>query len=232
MKDAVEQPLGSFHQCYRLDGRLVAMGVIDLLPHAVSGVYFVYHQDVEKWSFGKLSAAREASLALEKCYEFYYMGYYIHDCVKMKYKGDYKPQHILDPLSYAWDELDEEYRELLDRRKFVSRSLERQRTEGKVSDDPEQWPYQNPLAATSSGKSVFEVRVPGVMTIVDIEEHVILDEVCFALRPDLTVCAGDLQQWDESDSYDDGSTLKGLAAELVAFTGPEAVQEIAIDFTR
>ena len=34
--------LGSYHQCYRLDGKLVAVGVLDLLPHAVSSVYLLY----------------------------------------------------------------------------------------------------------------------------------------------------------------------------------------------
>ncbi len=33
--------LGSYHQCYRLDGMLVAVGVLDLLPHAVSSVYLL-----------------------------------------------------------------------------------------------------------------------------------------------------------------------------------------------
>jgi arginine-tRNA-protein transferase len=37
-----EQKLGSYHQCYRLDGRLVAVGVLDLLPQCVSAVYFMY----------------------------------------------------------------------------------------------------------------------------------------------------------------------------------------------
>lgn len=36
-----EQKLGSYHQCYRLDGRLVAMGVLDLLPGCVSSVYLM-----------------------------------------------------------------------------------------------------------------------------------------------------------------------------------------------
>jgi arginine-tRNA-protein transferase len=33
--------LGSYHQCYRIDGKLVAVGVLDLLPHAVSSVYLL-----------------------------------------------------------------------------------------------------------------------------------------------------------------------------------------------
>ena len=76
------------------------MAILDLLPHCVSGVYFIYHSDFEKWSFGKLSALREAALALEGGYQYYYMGYYIHSCAKMRYKGEYRPQHVLDPESY------------------------------------------------------------------------------------------------------------------------------------
>lgn len=39
--DGKTQKLGSYHQCYRLDGKLVAVGVLDLLPHAVSSVYLL-----------------------------------------------------------------------------------------------------------------------------------------------------------------------------------------------
>lgn len=41
LRNGIEQKLGSYHQCYRLDGRLVAMGVLDLLPDAVSSVYLM-----------------------------------------------------------------------------------------------------------------------------------------------------------------------------------------------
>lgn len=50
------------------------MSVLDLLPHCVSGVYFIYHEDYTKWSLGKLSACREAALAKEGGYRYYYMG--------------------------------------------------------------------------------------------------------------------------------------------------------------
>jgi len=126
MKDEghAEQPMGSFHQCYRLDGRLIAMGVLDLLPHSVSGVYFIYHSDFEKWSFGKLSALREAALAFEEGYNNYYMGFYIHNCAKMKYKCDYKPQYVLDPMSYEWYPFEDKMKPLMDRKKFVSLTCE------------------------------------------------------------------------------------------------------------
>jgi arginyl-tRNA---protein transferase len=34
-----ERKLGSWHQCYRLDGRLIAVAVLDLMPNGVSSVY-------------------------------------------------------------------------------------------------------------------------------------------------------------------------------------------------
>jgi arginine-tRNA-protein transferase len=46
---------GSYHQLYRLDGRLVAMGVIDILPSCVSSVYFMWEKEYEKYSLGKVS---------------------------------------------------------------------------------------------------------------------------------------------------------------------------------
>lgn len=37
----VTRKLGTYHQCYRLDGKLIAVGVLDLLPHGVSSVYLL-----------------------------------------------------------------------------------------------------------------------------------------------------------------------------------------------
>lgn len=33
---------------------------------------------------------------------YYYMGYYIHDCSKMRYKANFQPSMILDPGSLDW----------------------------------------------------------------------------------------------------------------------------------
>ncbi|KIJ70210.1 hypothetical protein HYDPIDRAFT_104888 [Hydnomerulius pinastri MD-312] len=99
---------GSYHQMYRLDGELIAVGVLDILPHCVSSVYFMYNPKWEKHSMGKLSALREASLVQEihdagvPSMISLYMGFYIHSCPKMKYKGDYSPSYLADPEDYTW----------------------------------------------------------------------------------------------------------------------------------
>ncbi|KAL0070867.1 Arginyl-tRNA--protein transferase 1 [Marasmius tenuissimus] len=56
---------GSYHQLYRLDGKLIAMAVLDILPSCVSSVYFMYDDEWDAFSLGKLSALREISLASE-----------------------------------------------------------------------------------------------------------------------------------------------------------------------
>jgi hypothetical protein len=109
------------------------MGVLDLLPNAVSGVYFIYHSDFEKWHLGKVSACREACLSKEGGYKYYYMGeytntlrfgreifggliragYYIPNCQKMRYKGEYGPSELLDPDTNEWLPLTEELRKQL-----------------------------------------------------------------------------------------------------------------------
>jgi arginine-tRNA-protein transferase len=200
--DGKEQKLGSYHQCYRLDGRLIAMAVLDLLPHCVSGVYFIYHSDFEKWSFGKLSAMREAALTVEGGYQYYYMGFYIHSCKKMRYKGEYKPSYILDPETYDWDPLEGELRNLLDQKSYVSMSRERRlkprlsnpdeatdggHTTDAISQLDDFSDYLHPTAggagkAVRKGTSLFDLKVPGMMTVEEIEEKIILGEQRIKIR--------------------------------------------------
>lgn len=56
--DGPDMGYGSFHQQYWLDGRIVAVGVIDILPNCVSSVYLYYHPDFAFLSLGSYSALR------------------------------------------------------------------------------------------------------------------------------------------------------------------------------
>ncbi|KKF93585.1 Arginyl-tRNA--protein transferase 1 [Ceratocystis platani] len=114
-EDGTERDIGSFHQCYRIDGKLVAVGILDLLPHCVSSVYFMYDESLFKFSPGKLSAMMEISLALERGYKWWYAGFYIHSSPKMKYKMDFSPQYILDASEYEYMQVDSVILSLLDR---------------------------------------------------------------------------------------------------------------------
>lgn len=99
---------GSYHQMYRLDGKLIAMSVLDILPSCVSSVYFMYDDAWERFSLGKVSAMREAALAKEihdagvHSIDALYLGFYVHSCPKMRYKGEYHPSYLADPEIYTW----------------------------------------------------------------------------------------------------------------------------------
>ncbi|XP_026883820.2 arginyl-tRNA--protein transferase 1 isoform X1 [Electrophorus electricus] len=98
---------GSFHQQYWLDGCLIAVGVIDILPRCVSSVYLYYHPDFAGLSLGTYSALREIAFTRQLHKQspklaYYYLGFYIHSCPKMRYKGQYRPSDLLCPETYTW----------------------------------------------------------------------------------------------------------------------------------
>ncbi|KAH9278422.1 Arginyl-tRNA--protein transferase 1 [Echinococcus granulosus] len=122
---------GTYHQQYWLDGeKLVAVGVIDLVPGCLSSVYFFYDPAYAFLRLGTYSALREIAFVrqLHRTYgsavpaytDFtqYYMGYYIHSCAKMRYKAQYFPSYLACPETYAWVAL-EKCRRLLDRSKYA-----------------------------------------------------------------------------------------------------------------
>ncbi|XP_066917674.1 arginyl-tRNA--protein transferase 1-like isoform X1 [Clytia hemisphaerica] len=115
--------LGAFHQQYYLDGRLVAVGVLDILPNIVSSKYLFYDPEYQFLSLGTYSALREIyfirSLYRESLsIKYYYMGFYIHSCLKMKYKGSFFPSYLLCPETYMWKSIEDCF-EKLDASKYA-----------------------------------------------------------------------------------------------------------------
>ena len=100
--------LGTYHNEVRLDGELVWVGVLDILPQGLSSVYLFYDPAKFEWlSPGVLSALREIEFVRHAqqttdAFRWYYMGYWIPSCPKMRYKGDYRPSELLCPTSLAW----------------------------------------------------------------------------------------------------------------------------------
>jgi len=238
-----EQKLGSYHQCYWLDGKLIAVAVLDLLPHAVSSVYVFYDPDFGEWEFGKLSAMREISLTLEGGYQYYYMGFYIHSCQKMRYKATFQPQFMLDPQSLTWDQFDEELRQKLDKRPYVSLSQDRAlaaQAAPKNSDETEA-----PSTAVNRGgaglvksdkvdseisddtdMSLFDVNMPGVLTRQELEDQVDLDHWLLVAHGVLVEMI-DLVAW-ETSNIEDPQAIKGIVGELAAALGPKVVKNSAV----
>lgn len=87
--------IGPVHECYYLDNKLIAISVLDFLPNSVSSVYFIYDPDYAHLSLGTLLGLREVLMCHELSIPYYYLGYYIDDCKKMRYKAKFGGE-ILD----------------------------------------------------------------------------------------------------------------------------------------
>ncbi|KAK5043310.1 Arginyl-tRNA--protein transferase 1 [Exophiala sideris] len=232
--------LGSYHQCYRLDGKLVAVAVLDLLPHAVSSVYLFYDPEYQQWDFGKMSALREIALALEANYEYYYMGYYIHSCIKMRYKGTFTPSHLLDPESLEWCLFDEKYRQELDKRTYVS--LSHDLKYAPLAEDTKNQPAQeSALPATDSNASNTSDTTKERSKVYDDEQDLEFDDPpsdeeeaeipegsLFDYQiPGVLTKEEDLRGWEDW-KIDDPGSIKGIAAEMIAATGPKLLKDSAL----
>lgn len=246
--DGRKRRLGSYHMCYRLDGKLVAIGVLDLLPYCVSSVYFLYDESVHSFTPGKLGALHEIALAYEEGYRWWYPGFYIHNCPKMKYKIDYAPQYILDPETLHWDLLDKSVLSLLDKKPFVSLYLERHKNfgNGKAEEPP---PSKAPKLNRSSEKkvpaetigkegedddgdhSLFHANMPGIPSI-DYMQEVNLNHIALkGMRTGPLYETSDLIGW-ESSTISQWPGVKAGVAELVASLGTDCVDVLCLDLTR
>lgn len=235
------QKLGSYHQCYRLDGKLVAMGVVDVLPNAISGVYFIYHESIQSWAPGKLSALREIAFTAEEEKSMYMMGFYIHNCNKMRYKMDFHPQYVLDMEDYTWHLLDADLLKRLDARKYVSFSSEKKAgiavpetdTEAKVEEAQEEADDKYNLSdeeVSDASNYVEDIplwlrNMPGILPRSELTDAV-LDKIKIR-HGNRFAKTTDLMTWAD-DSIDDPHTFKRDVAELVAAVGIDVAMKICI----
>ncbi|TFL04391.1 arginine-tRNA-protein transferase [Pterulicium gracile] len=165
-KEHLPQEYGSYHQMYRVDGKLIAMGVLDILPSCVSSVYFVYDPAWEKHSLGKLSALREIALARKmheagaKDLKYLYMGFYIQSCQKMRYKGDYQPSFLADPEDYTWHPLDIVCRPLLEKHRYACFSAPERSSNAEVDDDEDLETPSTPIEVDEALLSSLQAATP------------------------------------------------------------------------
>ena len=74
---------------------------MDILPTYLSSVYVYYDPDYRWLELGVYSALREIEMVQllsrhKPEFQYYCMGYYVHNNPKMAYKGRYRP--VLSPL--------------------------------------------------------------------------------------------------------------------------------------
>jgi leucyl-tRNA---protein transferase len=89
-------PLETIEVAFRLGERLVAVGVADVEPLALSAVYCYFDPDLGPRSLGALNILTLIGEARGLGKPYVYLGYYIRDRASMSYKAAYRPCETLE----------------------------------------------------------------------------------------------------------------------------------------
>ena len=92
--------LGTYHMHYYLDGELLMISILDILPTYVVSIYFIYDPDIRFMTPGIYTCLCELELVqdLQQRYPnltYYALGYYNHFSPKVSYKRQFGPQELL-----------------------------------------------------------------------------------------------------------------------------------------
>ncbi len=91
---------------FRLEGRCVAVAVVDVLGNALSAVYTFFDPAWARRGLGVNAILREIEMARQYGKEWLYLGYWIAECRKMNYKDEYQPYEIF--IADRWRRPDRE----------------------------------------------------------------------------------------------------------------------------
>lgn len=80
--------------------RLVSVAVCDPVEDGLSAIYTFYDPEDGRRSLGKYAVLWQIRSCQERGLPFVYLGYWIRDCDKMRYKTNYRPIELL--MSQRW----------------------------------------------------------------------------------------------------------------------------------
>lgn len=154
---------GSYHQQYWLDNQLIMVGVLDIIPKGVLCNYLFYDPDVRFLAPGVYSALREIAFNQElyqhnPAMQYYYMGYYVHDCPKMNYKRNYDSAYVLCSESLGYIPLEKA-------RIKLNEAMERRKQDQSLSK------HVQLTDQTSQQESLSEEDVNKVLVVVDEDDE-------------------------------------------------------------
>ena len=80
---------------FRLDGRLMMVSLVDVLPRALSAVYTYYDPEARRRALGVASVLRQIELATSRGIPHVYLGFWVEGNPSMRYKAGYAPHELL-----------------------------------------------------------------------------------------------------------------------------------------
>lgn len=90
-------PINTVEFVYRLGGEMMAVGVADIEPAALSAVYCYFDPQSSSMSPGVFNILWMIDECRRRGLEHLYLGYLVKGCSKMSYKAMYHPHEILQP---------------------------------------------------------------------------------------------------------------------------------------
>ncbi|MDF2180477.1 arginyltransferase [Neptuniibacter sp. CAU 1671] len=86
-------------------GRLLAIAVVDFLTHGLSAIYTFHSPGEQHRSLGSLAILKEIEMCQSLNLPFLYLGYWVSECRKMRYKTLFRPIEML--LDNQWIKIDQ-----------------------------------------------------------------------------------------------------------------------------
>jgi leucyl-tRNA---protein transferase len=92
---------------YLRNGVIIGVGLVDLLPQAISSVYFYHDREWRRLGPGTFSVLSEIEYARRTGRRHLYLGYAIRECPSMAYKFRFGPhellgEHVSDDTRPVW----------------------------------------------------------------------------------------------------------------------------------
>ena len=87
---------------FRLNNQLKMVTIIDIIDDGISAVYSFYDCSDQKLSLGTTSIIWLLEFCKKENLSFLYLGYWIHESQKMKYKINFKPYELM--INGVWQE--------------------------------------------------------------------------------------------------------------------------------
>ena len=88
--------------CYYLGERLIGVGYVDALPAGLSAIYFFYDPEERRRSLGTFNVLSVLAGAAREGLPHVYLGYYVAGCRSLEYKGNFRPNEVLDAADGSW----------------------------------------------------------------------------------------------------------------------------------
>ncbi len=96
----VENPFPTEEWRYYLGDRLIGVGYVDVMPDALSAIYFFHDPADRGRSLGTYNVLRILESAGERGIPNVYLGYFVEGCRSLEYKARFGPNEVFDGANW------------------------------------------------------------------------------------------------------------------------------------